>query len=252
MLAVVRWVRANLPARHVIIDSLMKLDIGPDDYGAQKALINRLHSLAIELGLHIHLVAHARKSDRETDRIDKFSIKGTSEIADQVDNIVLVSRNVAKEQKLERWEQERRDFANPTEEMEDVLGRTRLRLAHREAAPRRMGRDAAALGGSEVASVRRPVRRPLPSPSAEGPGARGHELKTDPCTTETLRRAAAGMPGHPPASPPKAPPERPGPPASPPKPPDRPPGPPAQPGKGPGKGDWPPKNPGQAALGRHS
>jgi twinkle protein len=121
MLAVVRWVRANLPVKHVVIDSLMKLDIGPDDYSAQKTLINRLHSLSMELGLHIHLIAHARKSERETDRIDKFAIKGTSEIADQVDNIVLVNRNVAKERKLEEWEQEHRDFANPSADMQDVL-----------------------------------------------------------------------------------------------------------------------------------
>jgi twinkle protein len=122
MVAVVRWVKSNLPAvQHVVIDSLMKLDIGPDDYGAQKALINRLHSLAIELDLHIHLVAHARKGERETDRIDKFAIKGTSEIADQVDNIVLVHRNHAKERRLEAFEAEQRDFANPDDEMQEEL-----------------------------------------------------------------------------------------------------------------------------------
>jgi replicative DNA helicase len=53
--------------------------------------------IAMETGVHIHLVAHARKGEKETDRLDKFDIKGTSEITDQVDNVILIQRNKRKE-----------------------------------------------------------------------------------------------------------------------------------------------------------
>jgi twinkle protein len=122
MLALLRWVVANLPAvRHVIVDSLMKLEIAPDDYAGQKSLINRLHSLAMETGLHIHLVAHARKGEREGTPTDKFSIKGASEIVDQVDNLVILNRNLAKERRIEQWRHECRNFDTPTDDMRDTL-----------------------------------------------------------------------------------------------------------------------------------
>jgi len=97
MLAVVRYCRDKFQADHIVVDSLMKCGIKPDDYGGQKAFIDGLTGIALETGVHIHLVAHARKGEKETDRLDKFDIKGTSEITDQVDNVILVQRNKRKE-----------------------------------------------------------------------------------------------------------------------------------------------------------
>lgn len=97
MLAVLRYCHAKLKADHVVVDSLMKCGMAPDDYGAQKSFVDGLCGIALETGMHIHLVAHARKGDKETDRLDKFDLKGSSEIADQVDNLLIVSRNKRKE-----------------------------------------------------------------------------------------------------------------------------------------------------------
>lgn len=97
MIAVIRYSVERFKCQHFVIDSLMKCGMSPEDYAGQKAFINELTGIALDTGVHIHLVAHARKSEKETDRIDKFSIKGTSEITDQVDNVVLVSRNKKKE-----------------------------------------------------------------------------------------------------------------------------------------------------------
>lgn len=84
---------------HVVIDSLMKCGIGTDDYNTQKWFVNELCAFANNTRTHVHLVAHARKSESASARIDKFSIKGASEISDQVDNVVLVWRNKDKEEK---------------------------------------------------------------------------------------------------------------------------------------------------------
>jgi twinkle protein len=97
MLAVVRYCRDTYGVDHVVVDSLMKCGMKPDDYGGQKAFLDGLTGIAMETGVHIHLVAHARKGEKETDRLDKFDIKGTSEITDQVDNVILIQRNKRKE-----------------------------------------------------------------------------------------------------------------------------------------------------------
>jgi twinkle protein len=97
MLAVLRYCHNKLKADHVVVDSLMKCGMAPDDYAGQKSFIDGLCGIALETGMHIHLVAHARKGEKETDRLDKFDLKGSSEIADQVDNLLIVSRNKGKE-----------------------------------------------------------------------------------------------------------------------------------------------------------
>jgi twinkle protein len=97
MLAVIRYCWEHIRPDHFVVDSLMKCGMNPDDYGGQKLFLNGLCNIAMETGMHIHLVAHARKGEKETDRLDKFDIKGTSEITDQVDNVILVQRNKRKE-----------------------------------------------------------------------------------------------------------------------------------------------------------
>jgi twinkle protein len=97
ILAVCRYAALELGVKHLFIDSLMKCVAGPDDYGAQKMFVGDLGAIALALDVHVHLIAHARKSGAETDSIDKFSIKGASEIGDQADNLILIQRNKRKE-----------------------------------------------------------------------------------------------------------------------------------------------------------
>lgn len=101
ILAVSRYCRKELGVDHMVIDSLMKCGIAPDDYNGQKTFIDSLCVLARDTGLHIHLVHHMRKGERETDVPDKFGIKGAGEITDLVDNVLVVFRNKRKESQLE-------------------------------------------------------------------------------------------------------------------------------------------------------
>jgi len=102
LLAVCRYLAAERKVKHVFVDSLMKVVGDVDDYSEQKKFIGDLCKVAMSTGMHIHLVAHARKSEKETDRIDKFSIKGASEIGDQADNLYLCQRNKIKEKVKEK------------------------------------------------------------------------------------------------------------------------------------------------------
>jgi twinkle protein len=77
------------------IDSLMRLGVSSEDYEGQEKAVFELVSWAVAKGVHLHLVAHARKSDRAASHAvpDVEDVKGTSEIAANAANIIGVWRN---------------------------------------------------------------------------------------------------------------------------------------------------------------
>jgi len=97
MIAVARYCRKELGIDHIVIDSLMKCGLAPDDYAGQKNFVDALCTVARDTGLHIHLVHHIRKGETEKAAPDKFDIKGAGEITDLVDNVLIVYRNKRKE-----------------------------------------------------------------------------------------------------------------------------------------------------------
>lgn len=117
MLAVSRYCRNELGVAHMVIDSLMKCGIAPDDYAGQKLFVDALCSLARDTGLHIHLVHHIRKGERESATPDKFDIKGAGEITDLVDNVLIVHRNKRKEDALrgDLKDEERKKFESQSD-----------------------------------------------------------------------------------------------------------------------------------------
>lgn len=97
VIALSRYVRAELGADHLVIDSLMKCGTDDQDYAAEKRLVNSLQNVAKQSGLHIHLVAHGRKGKAETEIMNRFDIAGSAKISDLADNVVIVARNIDKE-----------------------------------------------------------------------------------------------------------------------------------------------------------
>jgi twinkle protein len=77
------------------IDSLMRLGVSSEDYEGQEKAVFELVSWAVAKGVHVHLVAHARKSDRAfTHAVPGVEdVKGTSEIAANAANILGIWRN---------------------------------------------------------------------------------------------------------------------------------------------------------------
>ena len=51
-------------------------------------------------GIHVHVVAHSRKPEQGVRRMQKVDIRGASEQADLVDNVILITRNEEKAEKL--------------------------------------------------------------------------------------------------------------------------------------------------------
>lgn len=92
----------TLGCKHIIIDNLMKVVSGEDNYNAQKDFVSDLTQLAQDFKCHVHLVHHVRKSGSESDAIDKFSVRGTSAITDLADNVLLLQRNFDKIKRIEK------------------------------------------------------------------------------------------------------------------------------------------------------
>lgn len=99
IIAMIHYAATKLGVEHVILDSLVKCGLGVDDYNAQKSFVDKLCWAAKSKNIHIHLVHHVRKSEREGKVPDKFDIKGAGEITDLVDNVCIVHRNKDKEAK---------------------------------------------------------------------------------------------------------------------------------------------------------
>lgn len=97
LMAVCRWVIAEKKVDHIVIDSLMRLGVGEQDYDGQKAVVDALCDLRHDHAVHIHLVMHSRKLADEFSPPGKFDAKGTGTITDLADNVVTVWRNKKKE-----------------------------------------------------------------------------------------------------------------------------------------------------------
>lgn len=97
VVALCRYVADKIAPDHILIDSLMKCGMPPDDYGTQKMFVDHVQSVAHANPLHIHLVAHARKGNDDSKPPRLHDIKGASEIADMAENVLAVWRNKEKE-----------------------------------------------------------------------------------------------------------------------------------------------------------
>ena len=102
MAAVCRYAAVEMGIQHVFIDSLMKCVSGEDDYNGQKAFIDELTAIARDHDVHIHLIHHIRKLANDEARPSKFDLRGSSSITDQVDNVLILWRNKAKEHALQQ------------------------------------------------------------------------------------------------------------------------------------------------------
>ena len=97
VLAVTRYCAQELKIDHIFIDNLAKCVKGEDDYNGQKLFVDQLFAASQDERIHVHLVHHMRKGNKETDFIDKNDFKGSGSITDQPDNLIGVWRNKAKE-----------------------------------------------------------------------------------------------------------------------------------------------------------
>jgi twinkle protein len=104
-----RYAAKRYRVTHFFIDSLLKCGLAEDDYTGQKRFIEQLCDFKNEFGVHMHLVAHARKAQDESRAPGKMDIRGGAAITDLPDNVFSVWRNKAKEEKGEAAGEGERD-----------------------------------------------------------------------------------------------------------------------------------------------
>lgn len=95
--AVARYCAKELGITQFVVDNLMKCVAGEDDYNGQKAFVDELCAIARDHNIHIHLVHHIKKPDKDDQKPTKYDFKGTGAITDQPDNVICVWRNKTKE-----------------------------------------------------------------------------------------------------------------------------------------------------------
>lgn len=98
--AAIKYCAIELGVKHFVIDNLMKCVRNEDDYNGQKMFVDRICALSREHNIHIHIVHHVRKGSSENDMPGKFDARGSGTIVDQVDQVLTVWRNKAKEEKM--------------------------------------------------------------------------------------------------------------------------------------------------------
>jgi hypothetical protein len=93
--------------RQFVLDSLMKFDgldgEGQDQWNHQRDFMNAIIKFAATYGVHIHLVAHSKKPDKQGEaKIPRrYDISGSAYISNLPHNVIVIWRNRAKQDKLE-------------------------------------------------------------------------------------------------------------------------------------------------------
>lgn len=112
LLEVFDYARAKYGCDQFVIDSLMRLGVAGDDYTGQEKAVYQLVGWVIDNNVHLHLVAHAKKGDRDRGAPETRDVKGAMEVGANAFNIVTVWRNKKHEDAISAAEsdEERREI----------------------------------------------------------------------------------------------------------------------------------------------
>jgi len=102
--ALCRYFRDQHQGTHVFLDSMMMICTSEESLDEQKRFSTGVLRLALETGLHVHVVTHCKKPHNEDDSKvpGRYSIRGSSAISDQAHNTIAVWMNKAKYAALEQ------------------------------------------------------------------------------------------------------------------------------------------------------
>jgi len=100
-------------ASNFVIDNVMTMDVDRGDNTAQASAIDAIRVFASSYPVHVHVVAHPRKSSEGVSSAPAIAeIQGASEWGNMPDNIITVWRDVAKHEKMA--EMKANDFTEKT------------------------------------------------------------------------------------------------------------------------------------------
>jgi isochorismate hydrolase len=76
-----------------MLDNFMQIDTQTsDEYREQKDIMERLRTFAVNKNIHIHLVAHPRKTDKSNPRITIYDVLGSSNLVNKAYNVISIIR----------------------------------------------------------------------------------------------------------------------------------------------------------------
>lgn len=96
LVSIIRYAVENFDIKLVLVDSLMTMSMASDDWNGQKSVVNALANVARNCGIHVILVAHAKKGNSVEDKLDKWSVAGSADITNRADNVILLGRTFNK------------------------------------------------------------------------------------------------------------------------------------------------------------
>jgi len=94
------YARRRYGVRMFIVDNFTKCGIPDDDYGGQKAFIDRMTDFANKFDCHVIVLFHPRKLENESQRPGKMDVKGSGALTDMVHNCLTIWRNKKKEKEI--------------------------------------------------------------------------------------------------------------------------------------------------------
>jgi len=86
-------VRVKDGVRVFMLDNFMQIDTtSSDEYREQKEIMEKLRTFAVNKNVHIHLVAHPRKTDKANPRITIYDVMGSSNLVNKAYNVISIVR----------------------------------------------------------------------------------------------------------------------------------------------------------------
>ncbi len=93
ILTAMEEVRKKENIRVFILDNFMQIDtLSSDEYREQKDIMEKLRTFAVNRNVHIHLVAHPRKSDKSSLRLSIYDVLGSSNLVNKAYNVISIMR----------------------------------------------------------------------------------------------------------------------------------------------------------------
>lgn len=102
LLDIFDYARAKYGCDQFIIDSLMRLGIAQDDYNGQEKAVFEIVDWTIRHNVHTHMVAHARKGERDRGAPETEDIKGAMEIGANAFNIITIWRDKKRDEAIQK------------------------------------------------------------------------------------------------------------------------------------------------------
>jgi len=93
LLEAMEEVRVKYNVRVFILDNFMQIDTSSsDEYREQKDIMEKLRTFAVNKNVHIHLVAHPRKVEKNDTRISIYDVLGSSNLVNKAYNVISIIR----------------------------------------------------------------------------------------------------------------------------------------------------------------